>query len=97
MSLGFTMLKDTSKAKYSLFLLTGRRLLSSVPQTVRDCVHFRRNCSMIMMSAVVMILRVWAMYSGSKIVLGALLTLYVMQMVPLVITCIVVSIQLVGM
>lgn len=52
---------------------------------------------MIMMSAVVMILRVWAMYSGSKIVLGALLTLYVMQMVPLVITCIVVSIQLVGM
>ncbi|KAF8558596.1 hypothetical protein OG21DRAFT_1481290 [Imleria badia] len=41
----------------------------------------------------VMILRVWAMYSGSKIVLGVLLPLYVLEMVSFTINSIVVSIK----
>ncbi|KAN0094510.1 hypothetical protein V8E55_002797 [Tylopilus felleus] len=45
----------------------------------------------------VMILRVWAIYRGSRIILGVLLTLYVMQMVPFLITCILANIGTTGM
>lgn len=41
--------------------------------------------------AVVMILRVWAMYNRSKIILGSLLTFYVAEIIPSVVNCIVYS------
>ena len=33
-------------------------------------------------NAVAMILRVWALYGGSKVILGALLTLYATEIIP---------------
>ena len=44
-----------------------------------------------------MILRVWAMYSGSKIILGVLLTFYVLEMISFTINSIIVSIKSTGM
>ena len=50
-----------------------------------------------MVTAVVMILRVWAMYSGSKVILGVLLTLYVLEMISFIANSIVVSTKSTGM
>ena len=49
------------------------------------------------MTPAVMILRVWAMYSGSKIILGVLLTFYVLEMISFTINSIIVSIKSTGM
>lgn len=43
------------------------------------------------MVSVVMILRVWALYRGLKLVLGVLLTVYAMEIIPYLIVCIMVS------
>ena len=45
------------------------------------------------MDAVVMILRVWALYSRSRIILGALLTFYFLEVIPYLIVCIISSTQ----
>ena len=39
------------------------------------------------MITVVMILRVWAMYNRSRLILGTLLALYVLEIIPIVVTC----------
>ena len=52
------------------------------------CSSTETNC---VDNAVVMILRVWAMYGGSRIVLGALLTLYATEVVVWLAYCIVES------
>lgn len=43
------------------------------------------------MIAVVMILRVWALYRRSRFILGALLTLYAIEVIVALVNCVVVS------
>jgi hypothetical protein len=45
-----------------------------------------------MLITVVMILRLWAMYNRSKLILGILLTFYIAEIVPSTIGCIVYTI-----
>ena len=44
-----------------------------------------------MLIAVIMTLRVWAMYNRSRIILGTLLTFYVIEVIPLTIGSIIYS------
>jgi hypothetical protein len=46
---------------------------------------------MTVVTAVVMILRVWALYNRSKIILGVLLAFYVLVIIPFIIACIILS------
>lgn len=65
------------------------------------CFHWcRRLCVFVLfalsevttvVTAVVMILRVWALYGRSRIILGVLLALYVMEIIPFIIACIILS------
>ena len=46
---------------------------------------------MTVVTVVVMILRVWVLYSRSKVILGVLLTLYVLEIIPFIVACIILS------
>ena len=52
---------------------------------------------MTMMTVVAMILRAWAIYGRSRIIIGILLVLYVPEMVSLMIACIAASTRFSGM
>ena len=52
---------------------------------------------MTVVTAAVMILRVWAMYNWSRIILGVLLSLYALEIVSFIITCVIISTKLPGM
>lgn len=89
MRLGFTVFMDASKAKYSVFSAHGQSSSSLAPQTVRPCiVCCERGDSMNGVITVVMILRVWRLYSRSRVIIGVLLTLYLLEMVPFIVACI---------
>ena len=57
----------------------------------------KRGDSMTVVTAAVMILRVWAMYNRSRIILGVLLSLYALEIVSFIITCVIISTKLPGM
>lgn len=48
------------------------------------------------MVAVAMILRVWVIYDQSRIILGILLTIYIVEIVSLVVSCVTLSISHIG-
>lgn len=66
--------------------------LSSLEQQIVSYICFSLKKQCLMVIAVVMILRVWAMYHQSRSILGVLLVFYSMEVVVNIIVCIIYSI-----
>lgn len=74
--------------RYSISLRYGPSLFGSVLQTVSYYVVRSRARQCITVTRVAMILRVWAMYSRSRLILGILLAFWVLEIIPSIITCV---------
>lgn len=86
-------LKGASKAKYLSILGPGVHWSSWVLPTVRHDVYLQQEKHISFVDAVVMILRLWAMYNRSRFILATLLSLYVIETVSYLVYCVVLGTQ----